>query len=186
LIVAKIRIPVSINLIILKMNKNVAKIMLYANTGEVSSGGVETILNSGAIGSCVVITAFDSENKKGAMAHIMLPGRAPSKKQMDATKFAANALEELLSQMKNRDVKTENLDICIVGGANVLKRENDNIGKNNLISVKNLLREKQLEIKAQAIGGSERRTVIFDIEMGCVFYTVGDSKQKILWQTGGK
>jgi chemotaxis protein CheD len=165
------------------MAKKPVKIVQYVNTGEVCSGGIETILNSGAIGSCVVITAFDSEKKIGAMAHILLPESAPSKNQMNASKYAANALEELLSQMKSFNVKTENLEICLIGGANVLKRENDNIGKNNLISVKNLLREKQLRIKAETTGGFERRTAIFDIETGCIYYTVGDSGQKILWQT---
>lgn len=168
------------------MDTKRAKIMQYANTGEVSSGDIETILNSGAIGSCVVITAYDSEKKIGGMAHIMLPGTSPFKNQLHATKYAANALEELLSQMKNRGVKTENLEICIAGGANVLKRENDNIGKDNLNSVKKLLAEEQIEIKAEAIGGFERRTVIFDIEMGSIYFTVGDSKQKTLWQTASK
>jgi chemotaxis receptor (MCP) glutamine deamidase CheD len=38
-------------------------------------------------------------------------------------------------------------------GSCVLKRENDNIGKNSLNSVKKLLREEQIEIKAEAKGG---------------------------------
>ncbi len=166
------------------MDKNPDKIMQYVNTGEVSSGGIETILNSGAIGSCVVITAFDSEKRMGAMAHILLPDRNPSRNQLNGCKYAANALDELLAQMIRRNVKTENLEICLVGGANVLKRENDNIGKKNLNSVKKLLRKEQIEIKAEATGGFERRTAIFDIEMGCIYCTLGDSKQKILWQTG--
>lgn len=163
-----------------------SKILIYVNTGEVRSGSPDTILNSGAIGSCVVITAYDPEKKNGAMAHVMLPGTVPSKNQMNSTKYAANAIAELLSQMKSPDSKPENLEICIVGGANVLKRENGHIGEDNLISVKMLLHEKQLEIKAQSIGGLERRTVIFDIEMACIFYTVGDSKQKVLWQSQSK
>jgi chemotaxis protein CheD len=166
------------------MAKNVAKIMQYVNTGEVCSGGPHTILNSGAIGSCVVITAYNPEKKIGAMAHVMLPGVVSVKNQLHANRYAANAIEEMLSQLKNLEVKKENIDICIVGGANVLKRENDTIGKDNLESVKTLLREKQLEIKAEAIGGFERSTVVFDISEGCIYHTVGDSKQKTLWQTG--
>ncbi|MDY0104045.1 MAG: chemotaxis protein CheD [Lentimicrobium sp.] len=168
------------------MDKKPVKVVQYVNTGEVSSGGIETILNSGAIGSCVVITAFDSKKKMGAMAHIMLPGRASSKNQVNATRYAANALEELLRQMKNRDVNTEDLEICLVGGANVLKRENDIIGEDNLNSIKKWLTEEQFKIKAESIGGFERRTVIFDVEMGSNFLTVGDSKQETLWQTASK
>ncbi len=158
--------------------------MRYVNTGEVRSGGPDIILNSGAIGSCVVITAFDSQKTIGAMAHVMLPGIASIKNQLHATRYAINAIEEMLSQLKRLEVKKENIDIVLVGGANVLKRENDTIGKDNLESIKTFLREKQLEIKAEAIGGFERSTVVLDISMGCIYYTLGDSKQKILWQNG--
>jgi len=160
--------------------------MQYVNTGEVSSGGSDTTLNSGAIGSCVVITAFAYEKQIGAMAHVMLPGISPPKNQLYVTRYAANAIKEMLSQLQRLEVNKENIEICLIGGANVLKRENDRIGKDNLDSVEKLLSENQMKIKARAIGGFERRTALFDIEKGCIYYTVGDSKQKILWQTGSK
>jgi len=168
------------------MNENPSIIMQYVNTGEVSSGGIETILNSGAIGSCVVITAFDPQVKVGAMAHVMLPGKSPEKSSTISTRYSANAIEEMLSQLEKLGIKKENIEICLVGGANVLKRENDTIGKDNLDSVEELLREKQIEIIAKAVGGFERRTVLFDIGKGCIYYTVGDSKQKMLWQTASE
>jgi len=168
------------------MDENPAKIMQYVNTGEVSSGGIETILNSGAIGSCIVITAFDPVKKVGAMAHVMLPGSALVRNQLHDTRYAANAVEEMVSQLNKFGIQKENIEICLIGGGNVLKRENDTIGKDNLDSVEKLLLEKQLQIKAREMGGFERRTVLFDIEKGSIYYTVGDSKQKILWQTGSK
>ncbi len=168
------------------MDENPVEVMQYVNTGEVFTGGIETILNSGAIGSCVVITAFDPVKNVGAMAHVMLPGVCPLKNHLNPCRYAANAIEEMLSKLKKVGVKKENVDVCIVGGANVLKRENDTIGKDNLDSVEKLLLEKQIEIIAKEIGGFERRTVFFDVVKGCIFYTVGDSKQKILWQTTSK
>lgn len=168
------------------MDENPIKIMQYVNTGEVRSGGFDIILNSGAIGSCVVIAAFDSENKIGGMAHIMLPGMSPIKNHLHTSRYAADAIEEMLSQLKKFGIKKENIEVCLVGGANVLKRESDTIGKDNLDAVEKLLRENKIEIKAKSTGGFDRRTVLFDIGKGCVFFTVGDSTQKILWQTGGK
>lgn len=93
------------------MDKNTVKTMQYVNTGEVGSGGIETILNSGAIGSCVVIIAFDPHVKVGAMAHVMLPGKSPEKNNSVSTRYAANAIEEMLSQLKRVDVKNENIEI---------------------------------------------------------------------------
>ncbi len=168
------------------MKENTTKKMQYVNTGEVYSGGIETILNSGAIGSCVVVIAFDSITTTGAMAHVMLPNKSPHERMSNATRYAANAIEELLNQLFKKGVKKENIDLCIVGGANVLKRKNDTIGIDNVNSVKKLLKEEELDIKAEAIGGFERRTVLFDIEKGCIYYTVGDLHQKTLWQKESK
>lgn len=157
------------------------KEVIYANTGEVKSGGAGIILNSGAIGSCVVIIAYDSSKKMGIMAHIMLPGKAPTENHPMSTRYAANAIEEIVSHLApGTDTKT--ITICLIGGANVLKREVDTIGEDNLKSIENLLREKQFSVQVKSVGGFERRTTFFDIENACVYFTVGDSKQQILWQ----
>ncbi len=158
------------------------KEIIYANTGEVISGGENSILNSGAIGSCVVITAYDSSKKMGIMAHIMLPGKALSEKYSMPTRYAENAIKVMLSHLAST-MDNKRIEVCLIGGGNVLKREGDTIGENNLKSIQQFLSENQLSIKAQAVGGFERRTAVFDIENGSVYFTVGDSKQKLLWQT---
>lgn len=156
--------------------------MQYVNTGEVFAGGGEIRLNSGAIGSCVVITAFDPIQHVGAMAHVMLPGTYPLNMPLHDTRYAAAAIEEMLNQLKKLGAQAKNIGICLVGGANVLKRENDTIGIDNLASVEKILKSKQLQINARSTGGFERRTVLFNILKGCIYYTVGDAPQKILWQ----
>jgi len=158
------------------------KEIIYANTGEVKSGGAGIILNSGAIGSCVVITAYDSSKKMGIMAHIMLPGKAPSEKHPLTTRYAEDAINVMLSQMSST-MNFKSFEVCLIGGANVLKREGDTIGEKNLNSVQQLLHENQISINAKSVGGFERRTAVFDIEYGSVYFTIGDSKQKLLWQT---
>lgn len=157
------------------------KEIIYANTGEVKSGGVGIILNSGAIGSCVVITAYDPSKKMGIMAHIMLPGKAPSEKYPMPTRYAEDAIKEILSRLAP-ETDNKAIEVCLIGGANVLKREGDAIGKNNLESIEKLFQESQIDIKAQAVGGFERRTAVFDVDQRSIYFTVGDSKQKLLWQ----
>ncbi len=159
------------------------KDITYVNTGEVRSGGSDLILSSGAIGSCVVITAFDPLNNVGGMAHVMLPGTATSKYQLNACRNASNAIDELLNQLCLLNVEENNIEFCMIGGANVLKRKNDNIGEKNIESIDELLNNKGLKVCSREVGGFERRTTLFDIEKGCIYFTVGDSKQKILWQT---
>lgn len=157
--------------------------IVYANTGEVKSGNEHITLNSGAIGSCVVICIYNSMTKTGGMVHIMLPGRDPAENEQN-TKFAFNAIQKLLKIMNADSVEASQLETCIIGGANVLKRPNDTIGINNIDSVERLLDEQGVRICKKAVGGFERRTAEFNIGKGYIFYTEGDSKPKVLWKAG--
>lgn len=158
------------------------KEVIYANTGEVKSGGVSVVLNSGAIGSCVVVTVYDSSEKMGIMAHIMLPGKAPSESHPMPTRYTENAFKEIFSHLSAKtDVKT--IEVCLIGGANVLKREENSIGIDIFNSVEKMLQKHEIVVKAKSVGGFERRTAVFDVENGSVFFTVGDSKLELLWQS---
>lgn len=158
--------------------------MKYVNTGEVKAGDENTILNSGAIGSCVVICMYNLEYKTGAMAHILLPGYSPKGKEFNDMKYAACAIQKLVTLIREDESVTNQLESCIIGGANVLKRQNDTIGKNNIESVKKILDEQGIKIYEKAVGGFERRTVEFDVGKGYINYTEGDSKKQVLWRTG--
>lgn len=121
--------------------------------------------------------------KKQGRWHTLLPNAAPEGKELKNTKYTANAISELLTLMKKDESSASQLETCIISGGNVLKRPNDTIGKNNIVSVKKLLEEQGKKICAKDLGGMERRTDLFDIEKGCVYFTVCNSKQKTLWQT---
>jgi len=164
------------------MSDEPVKITQYVNTGEVKSGGIETILNSGAIGSCVVITAFDPVLHIGAMAHVMLPGKSPQERTLNSLRYASDAVDELLNQLTIKGVQTKNVRVCMAGGANVLQRKNDTIGLSNVASVEGLLKEARLETCAKSVGGIERRTMLFYVESASVCITIGDSKEKLLWK----
>ena len=84
-------------------------------------------MKSAAIGSCVVIAAYDAANKVGALAHVMLPGVSPEKKASQRTRYAADAIEEMVNSMVRLGTGKENIEVCLVGGANVLQREDDTI-----------------------------------------------------------
>ena len=72
------------------MDKHSLKKIIYTQTGEVKTGKKDTILRSNAIDSCIVIAAYDEEEKVGAMAHIMLPGKALENKNTQKNKYARN------------------------------------------------------------------------------------------------
>lgn len=150
--------------------------------GQVEAGRDKVILQSNAIGSCIAIAAYDATRNIGAMAHVMLPGSAPLKKASEKTKFAADAIDTILNKMARLGSKTDDIEVALVGGANVLDREYDTICKDNIESTLEFLREKGLEIKARAVGGTNRRNVSLDIERGIVSYSEGNGSEVQLWR----
>lgn len=151
--------------------------------GEVRVNQGKVILQSRAIGSCIAIVAYDAAKRIGAMAHVMLPGIAPSdKKGGEETKYAANAIDSMVSQMARLGSRNDDIEVALVGGGNILNRENDTICKDNIESVLSLLRKKHLKVRAQAVGGTDRRSVRLDVERGVVSYTEGDGSEIQLWK----
>lgn len=153
---------------------------IIVQTGEVKTGGRNDVLKSSPIGSCVAVVLFDAHAKAGGMAHIMLPGKAPEKKNVITTRYAENAINLLIQQLKLNGAKKEKLKAVIVGGGNVLKRPNDLIGQENLDSVNELLQKSDIEVVAGSVAGEERKAVRFDIQAGNIYVATGDEKEKVL------
>jgi chemotaxis protein CheD len=151
--------------------------------GEVKAecGGV--ILKSKAIGSCIAIVAYDAMRKIGAMAHVMLPGRAPAnKKSSERMKYAADAIDVLVNRMIQLGSRNGDIEVVLVGGGNVLDRPDDTICRDNIESALEFCGKKHMRVKAQAVGGTERRSVSLDVECGTVFYSEGNGSEVELWR----
>ncbi len=155
--------------------------VVYVNSGEVEIGTAETVLRSPAIGSCVVVAAYDFKARIGAMAHIVLPGCAPQE-SLEKTKYAADAIEQMLNQMLEQGAMADDIEVCLVGAANVLQEEDDTICADNIKSVTAILAEKNIPVRASALGGTQRRSVSMDVESWTISHTQGDEKEKVLWK----
>lgn len=155
--------------------------VIDVNTGHVIAKSENKILRSLAIGSCIVIAAFDRNNKSGALAHIMLPGRAPENEKFK-TKYAANAIDDLIRKLADKGTKKQDIRVCLIGAGNVLKKTNDTICEKNIESVHELLKEKKIPVVASVLGGSARSSVFMDIDDASISYTEGDSEERLLWQ----
>ena len=151
--------------------------------GQVRTGVGKVILQSKAIGSCVAIIAYDTTKNIGALAHVMLPGSAPAnKKQSEKTKYAADAIDAVVSKMRKLGSQKADIEAALVGGGNILNREDDTICQANIESATQILKEKNIPVRAQAVGGTVRRSVSLDVERGIVSYTEGDIGKTTLWR----
>ena len=152
----------------------------YAFTGEIAIGSDNELLVSTPLGSCIAIIAYDKKNKIGGIAHVMLPGKAPNNSKNE-NRYAENAFSNLFKQLTELDYKNKKFDLCLVGGANVLKKQQETICDDILESIKNIVSRNKINLVISKVGGYKRRSVSLDISTGIANYTVGDSSQKLLW-----
>jgi len=156
--------------------------VINVQIGQVRAGKGNIMLQSRAIGSCVAVVAYDAAKSTGAMAHVMLPGSAPpDKSPAEKTKYAADAIYALFEQMEHLGSVPEDIAIVLVGAANVLKRDDDTICRDNIESISHLLDERRLKVTAQAAGGTDRRSVFLDIKQGTISYCEGDGSIQQLY-----
>lgn len=152
------------------------------DTGEVQADRGNVILRSNAIGSCVVVAAILPGSHTGALAHILLPGKAPENCTESLNRYAFNALTELFEKLKGLSASKQDVITFMIGGANVLKRKDDQIGEFNIASVESILRSFELAPLKQEVGGEERRSVVLNLRREQLCYTVGESKEMLLWK----
>jgi len=161
------------------------KQIIFAMTGEIKTGDKNSILKSGPIGSCIVITAYNHHNQIAVMSHIMLPGVAPAKENTKKTRYAVNAITELITLYKLDRSSEEIIAVCIAGGANVLQKTDDCIGQNVIDSIEEILKNKEIKVVARSLGGTQRRSVSFDVETGNVHCSIGDGAEEFFWNFSG-
>lgn len=154
------------------------------DSGEVEACRGEGILRAGAIGSCVAVTAYDPDARVGGMAHVMLPGVSRDTGSSDKTKYAEDAIHEMMRKMSALGAGEARLRVCLVGGGNVLGPGQDSLGPEIVRSIADILGRMHIVPVATEVGGDQRRSCSLDVACGRVTYTVGDSRSMTLWESG--
>lgn len=147
--------------------------VIDVDTGDIRVSSEPVIIRAVALGSCVAVIIYDRSKKIGGIAHIMLPGRSPKSDNESKTKYAEDALDVLFNNVKKLNVNISELEISIVGGANVLQ-EGD-IPDKVVKSVLDYLKKLNIKWNSKRVGGTERRSVLLHTTSGEVFFTEGDS-----------
>lgn len=113
------------------------------------------------LGSCVGLVIHDRHTGNGALVHIMLPS---SQGKTDRPgKYADTAIEVLLHELTRSGSSPANLVAKIAGGSAMFKTfsGNLNIGDRNIEVIKKILKEKNIPIKGEDIGGCVGRTIFY-------------------------
>ena len=142
---------------------------LVVKMADHAVGDENTVLVTLGLGSCIGIALYDKFSKVGGLVHIMLPENPGSKKNV---KYADTGIPFLIEELNNLGAKKRRLTAKIVGGAGMFKSESGDsvmqIGKRNIIAVKETLKDLDIKIIGSDVGKDYGRSMYFYLDDGRV------------------
>lgn len=135
----------------------------------VSTAGQEMIVT--VLGSCVSACVWDPALKIGGLNHFMLPDSGSDVPVDKAMRYGNFAMEELINDLIRRGARRQSLEIKVFGGGNVLSSMSTSsmpIGDRNAEFVRRYLREENLALAAEDLGGIHPRRIHFFPRLGKV------------------
>lgn len=148
--------------------------VVEVSTGEVKLLNRRGILSAGAIGSCIAVVAFDQVRGCGGIAHVMLPGKARLNGDLQKTRYAEDAIEELFTSLDRCGTNPVKAQFYLIGAGNVLERPDDTVCAGNIASVTGVLKARGLVPSAVSLGGIHRRRVRLYLPSGRIECAIGD------------
>lgn len=136
---------------------------ILVRVADLNVGGVEDVLVTVGLGSCVAIVLYDAAARVGGLAHILLPSPALSRDTDNVAKFPQLALPRLLELMAARGANSKRIAARIAGGASMFASlapaGTIQMGERNVVATRQALSAAGLPLVAEAVGGDFGRTV---------------------------
>lgn len=128
----------------------------------VVNGG--TKISTIGLGSCIGTVVYDEFKKISGMSHIMLP--TMGQKQDKIGKYADAAIPSMIEEIIKKGAMKNRLKAKIAGGASLFAFKEDHlqIGQRNIDAVKKVLKEQNVRLVAEDVGGDRGRTITFNPE----------------------
>ena len=124
-----------------------------------------------ALGSCIGISFYDPLTHLGALLHIMLPSRFNTD-DTNVFKYADSGIRETVRKLTAFGMVKARMVVKIAGGAKMFEISGNsdfgNIGQRNVASVKQVMAQEGIQIRAEDTGGTYARTMVLDLKDGDV------------------
>jgi len=135
------------------------------------SGGVEDVLITYALGSCIAVVVYDSVIKVGGLLHFMLPNSSLdlNKSRVTPAMFADTGIPFLFKSCYKLGAEKRRMTVKIAGGASILDNaKHFRIGQRNITALRKIFWRNNVLIDGEDTGGDHNRTVSLDISTGKV------------------
>jgi chemotaxis protein CheD len=141
---------------------------VHVRIGEIKVAHACGQLYTIGLGSCIAVALYDPKERIAALGHVMLP--APTSRMQAPGRSAPTAIPEMIRVMEAAGARRRSLYARIAGGAamfeTVLPTEGLRLGERNIEAVRLALREAQIPLRAEDVGGTFGRSVYFDAPNG--------------------
>jgi chemotaxis protein CheD len=140
-----------------------------------------------AIGSCIALTAWDSELRIGGMLHYMLPRpvRDADAGMVPPCLYASTGIPRLLRCLEQRGCRRDRLLLCAAGGAEVIRDPGvQALGQQNRVLLRKALHLEGCFLTAEDTGGWTARTMSLDPFSGDVRVRTR-AGERVLWSPRG-
>ncbi len=124
------------------------------------------------LGSCVAVTVWHPQHRFGGMCHILLPGRARPPASLPDCRYADEAIERFVYELRSRRVAPANCQIKLLGGGNMFAGSsagNMEVGQRNVEATRQALAAQGFRVTREHVGGTRRRRLTFDLASGHIW-----------------
>lgn len=137
----------------------------FIHVGEIFIGIKPTQINT-ILGSCISVCLYDSVEKIGGMNHYLVP--LWNENGLQSPRYGNISIPRLIEGMENIGSSRKNMVAKIFGGANVLDvtQEDMMIGRKNILIAKEILKDFNIKISAQDVGGVRGRRIMMQSDTG--------------------
>lgn len=140
----------------------------FIHVGEIFLGAKPTEITT-VLGSCVAVCLYDKVEQVGGMNHYLVP--LWNDNGLQSPKYGNISIPKLIENMLNIGCEKYNLEAKIFGGGNVINvsQEDMMIGRKNILIAKEILRDYNIKITAQDVGGNRGRKILMRSDTGKIF-----------------
>jgi chemotaxis protein CheD len=141
---------------------------LVIGIGEHAIGDADSTIVTHALGSCVAVCLWDPGVRIGGMLHFLLPESRvnPERAKKQPGTFADTGVPLLIQEAISRGLNKKRCRAHLFGGAALGAQGGLDVGKRNALAARRLLWQHGIFIHAEALGGTEPRTVNFSVADG--------------------
>lgn len=144
---------------------------IFLQPGETYFGARNTQIRT-VLGSCVSIVFWHPTLLLGGMCHFMLPGRTRSASITLDGRYADEAFELMLQEIRRRGTRPAEYQVKVFGGGNMFPDAREDggrhVGMKNVEAARELIRKHNMATASEHLEGVGHRTVIFDVGSGRV------------------